>query len=236
MTDWNWKQAALTWILDGLLFLVVRYVYTSVAKRRRLAQLHTFGVSWRRLLLYGALMVFGVDRFIGMIAGMMGGSLPLDSHTPTVISTLSFYVLLICGIPLLFAVGTWMSRRSMGLPLALGLAIAFAAPIIGASAGILLAATAYGLALFLSLDLGAYQPLMQNTLASWQDTLLWSTVFLAVPVLAGFLNGTRGVSGAYLSHLLRQVPESTADAIVSLAYEEASKHADHGTHRSALQG
>ena len=224
MDGWNWKHTIMTAILEAGVFFVVQYIRTTFARHRPLTPLRRFAMSWQRLLVYGALLVFLVDRLIGGVSSWIYAHLP-ESNFPTVTyGVLTFYMAIFCGIPLLFAVGIWMSRRSMTLSLAGGLLTGASAGVVGMSVSLFFAMAIGLAAASLGLDLGVAGQSLDSVRDSWTDALSTLGVVVAASLVGGYLYGRRSTTAAYMSYLLRRVPESTSEAIVSLAYEEAMKH------------
>ena len=177
-------------------------------------------MSWRRLLVYGALLVFVIDRVVGGVSGWIYGHLPESNAPATTYAVLTFYMAIFFGIPLLFAVGVWISRRSMTLSLAGGALTSASAALVGVSVSFF-----FSMAIVLSgLDLGVAGQTLDRVRDSWADALSTMGVVVAVSVVGGYLYGRRSTTAAYMDYLLRRVPDGTSEAIVSLAYEEARKH------------
>ena len=199
-----------------------------------------FGLQWRSLVLFGALMMFISVQLTGLVSlllasrileftlGMFLLQMPIDRFSEleagarqAALGVTSELVLVLWGCPLFFLIGRWMGRRSMvRVPTArrvLGVVYASAISVAVSSTAPLLALTGI---------LGAEAPSrIAPEELSYMTVLSSSLVILLlvlVPALCGHWRGRRQVLGAYMVFLLTKVPESTRDVIVGLAYEEVT--------------
>lgn len=184
-----------------------------------------FGLHWRALVLFGALMMFISIQLTGLVSllltsrileftlGMFLEQIPIyrvgefeaEAWQVTFGITLEL-VLLLWGCPLFFLVGRWMGRRSMvNVPTArrvLGVVYASAISVAATTMASLLASG--------------------GNMAGLSVSVVVLPLVL-VPALCGYWRGRRQVLGAYMGFLLTKVPESTRDIIVGLAYDEVTK-------------
>ncbi len=189
-----------------------------------------FGLQWRSLVLFGALMMFISVQLTGLVSllltsrileftlGMFLLQIPFEQFSEleagarqAALGAAAGPVLVLWGCPLFFVVGRWMGRRSMlSVPTArrvLGVVYATAISVAASTAASLFTLT------------GAPELSYLAVLLSSLATLL----LVLVPALCGHWRGRRQVLGAYMGFLLTKVQESTRDIIVELAYEEATK-------------
>ena len=231
----NWPQTLVFFVLEALLLLAAVVFQRVLSRRSGIKAVHHLGLQPLRLASCGAILALTVLVAARMIGAFVAVQLPVSQlpAEPHVVfenaMIVSSYMILICGVPFFFLVGSWMGRHSMHMAPARGSLNVLSASIVAAVGALALSLSVLGLMQSVP-SLGHPDVLSQipdssltNLLASiWQNALL-----MFVPMLAGFVYGRRRLNGAYLRYLLRRVPRSTADTIVGLAYEEAAKSDEH---------
>ena len=217
-------ELIVTCIFQAVIGLGITYLTNLVLVRKSPVSIVDFGLQRRRLVAYGALMLFGVFQFAAVVGSFIAYQAAPPTMEPadvaTYIATVNSWALVFLGGPLVFLVGAWMGRRSIPR-----MSIVYGALNV-VIAGVLCVSLAAIILLLMasSPDNG----LMDEMLSGIEEAGLWASLssnmaLVLVPALCGYLNGRRKFSGAYLAYLLRRVPKDTRDTIVRLAYEEAIK-------------
>jgi hypothetical protein len=167
-----------------------------------------FGLSQQRLILYGTLILFAtmnlVSGFAGVLIGMSGYKF---EESGAIVKGLAAIIV----FPTAFLVGRWIGRRSVSR----GLVTVF-----------LVAACARVATTLLDLALASSDEIIAFTgMAIWQQIVI-GVVFLFLFGSWGYWRGKRQRLAAYLTYLLGRVSADTREAIVDLAFAEASKTPD----------
>lgn len=168
-----------------------------------------FGLSPQKQILYGVLILFAAMNLSSALGGLIAGASGFtDEHAIVIIKAVSFLVV----IPAMFLVGRWVGRRGVSKGIATGIATVFLITAFARVATSLLDLT------FLSSDKVVSFAGMQI----WQQIV--GFVALGFPVgCLGYWRGRRQRLSAYLAYLLGRVSNDTREAIVELAYAEASR-------------
>jgi hypothetical protein len=171
--------------------------------------LDNFGLPPQRMILYGTLLIVGAmelgSGLGGLSADVLGETRDRQRlHIMAIVSSLIQF-------PIIFSVGRWVGRRITSY----GIAVIFIISLLARLGTTLLDAgmlTPAGMTALLGIDV---------TLATLSVFVAGGTVVFFLVALIGYWRGRRQRLAAYLSYLLRSVPEDTRKAIVDLAFEEA---------------
>jgi hypothetical protein len=197
----------------------IPYIRESLDKRSaqrngpkpgQVLSLEGFGLGEKRMILYGALIIFGAMNFASGIGGLT--AVMLDAGQDKVWSAVVIVTCLIV-FPTVFCVGRWVGRRSAANGVMTILLIALLARV-GASLFDMLVLSHADLVQVLGED---------PTLFSVGKQIISGSLLFFILGLLGYWRGRRQQLAAYISYLLRNVSEESRRAIVDLAFEEASR-------------
>jgi len=167
-----------------------------------------FGVSPQKLILYGSLILFAVMNLVSGFSGMLVGESGLKLEESKVI-VMGMAPLIM--FPTAFLLGRWIGRRSVSR----GIITIF-----------LVAACARVATTLLDLTLASRGEITALIgMSIWQQVAL-GVVFLFLFGWWGYWRGRHQRLAAYLTYLLGRVSTDTREAIVELAFAEASKQPD----------
>jgi hypothetical protein len=195
---------AATAIIGGIPYLRDSLDKSGLLRARRthrtVLSFDGFGLSPQKLILNGTLILFAAMNLSAALVGVAKGGAALDFKTIALVATIVVY-------PTIFLVGRWVGRRSVskGL-LAIFLICVFAR----------LASSLLDLTLMSTKELTSY-----TGMSVWQQIVLGVAFLFAVGCL-GYWRGRRQRLAAYLTYLLGRVPTDRREAIVKLAFAQAS--------------
>jgi len=173
--------------------------------RRPVLSFEGFGLSPQKQIVYGFLMLFGAMNLSSGFVGLLGGASGLTAET-TVLITQAVSIVVV--YPAMFLVGRWVGRRGISK----GIATVF-----------LICAFARVANSLLDLSFFSYPKVRSLAgMQSWQQIVAGVALLFLVGCL-GYWRGRRQRLSAYLAYLLRRVSNDTREAIVELAYGEASR-------------
>jgi len=159
-----------------------------------------FGLSPQKLILNGTLILFAAMNLSAALVGVARAGSALDFKTIALVATIVVY-------PTIFLVGRWVGRRSVSK----GLLAIFLICVFGRVASSLL-----DLTLMSTKELTSY-----TGMSVWQQIVLGVVLLSAVGCL-GYWRGRRQRLAAYLTYLLGRVSADRREAIVKLAFTQAS--------------
>jgi hypothetical protein len=195
---------AATAIIGGIPYLRDSLDKSGLLRARRthrnVLSFDGFGLSPQKLILNGTLILFAAMNLSAALVGVAKAGAALDFKTIALVATIVVY-------PTIFLVGRWVGRRSVskGL-LAIFLICVFAR----------LASSLLDLTLMSTKELTSY-----TGMSVWQQIVLGVAFLFAVGCL-GYWRGRRQRLAAYLTYLLGRVPTDRREAIVKLAFAQAS--------------
>jgi len=173
--------------------------------RRTVVSFDGFGLPPQRLILNGTLILFAAMNISSVFGGVVAGGSGLEFEKAAV---MVHAVSAVVVFPTIFMVGRWVGRRSISN----GIGVIFLICVIARTT-----ATLIDLALLST----------QEFAATYEDMTFWHQVGVGVAFLFafgcwGYWRGRRQRLAAYLTYLLGRVPTGTREAIVKLAFVQAS--------------
>ena len=165
-----------------------------------------FGMPPQRLILYGALILFATMNLASAFGGMLVG---LSGQTMETAGVVAKGVALVIVFPTAFLVGRWVGRRSVSK----GIITVF-----------LIAACARVATTLLDLFLTSPGEIVAFIGMSPWKQIIYGVLLLFLCGWLGYWRGRRQRLASYLTYLLGRVSTETREAIVELAFAEASKN------------
>ena len=197
----------------------IPYIHTTLEKRLEsggasssglIVSLEGFGISCRRLALYGCLLIFAATQFSGFIGGLVVGATQAGTdELGIIIGILAFAI----AFPLIFFIGRWMGIRSASY----GMAAVIIAAVLGR-----LCTAIFDFWIVSPDDFKAMFGKDKGVDAFVRPFIIGSVVFSAISLI-GYWRGRKRRLSAYLHYLLKGVPVDSKEAIIDLAFQEAAR-------------